>query len=245
MKKTKIISEKISNWIKEQVEQAGQKGVVVGLSGGVDSAVVSVLSKRSLGDNVLGIIMPCHSNSQDEEDAIFLANEFDIKTEKIALDYIYDKLLEIFPKGNKISEANLKPRLRMLTLYYFANKLNYLVAGTGNRSEITIGYYTKYGDGGVDILPIGGLLKTEVLELAKELKIPKRIIEKVPSAGLWEGQTDEGEMGIPYPELDRTIVGLETGNLKGLNPKTIEKVRKLMETSNHKRAPIPTFIPQD
>src|SRR5690606_5628013 len=101
--------------------------------------------------------------------------------------------------------ANLKPRLRMTTVYYVANTRNYLVAGTGNRSELTIGYFTKYGDGGVDLLPIGRLLKAEVRELARELGIPERIITKAPSAGLWAGQTDEGEMGFTYAELERYL----------------------------------------
>ncbi|MCK4307002.1 NAD(+) synthase, partial [candidate division WOR-3 bacterium] len=137
--------------------------------------------------------------------------------------------------------ANLKPRLRMLILYYFANKLNYLVAGTGNKSELTVGYFTKYGDGGVDILPLGGLLKTQVIELAKELKIPQKIIEKVPSADLWKGQTDEGELGISYAELDKIILAIESGNSETTDPMVLNKLRNLMQVSEHKRLPIPIF----
>ena len=137
--------------------------------------------------------------------------------------------------------ANLKPRLRMCALYYFAQKLNYLVAGTGNKSELVVGYFTKYGDGGVDILPLVGLLKTEVRQLAKELKIPREIIEKTPSAGLWHGQTDEGEMGITYEELDRIIVAIGRKKIKGISKAKLSKVKKMMRGSLHKRAPIPVF----
>jgi NAD+ synthase len=128
--------------------------------------------------------------------------------------------------------ANLKPRLRMLTLYYFANKLNYLVVGTGNKSELTMGYFTKYGDGGVDILPLGDLLKTEINKLAAELGVPREIIDKPPSAGLWAGQTDEGEMGITYAELDKIL----SGEPKGILQEKIDLVKSREALSRHKRA---------
>lgn len=202
------LADRISKWIKRRVEEAGAKGVVVGLSGGLDSSVVAVLSQRAVGDKVLGIVMPCYSNPADEEDVHLLRVKFGVKIERVVLDPVYDKLLEILPSGNRIAQANLKSRLRMLTLYYFANKLNYLVAGTGNKSEIMVGYFTKYGDGSADFLPLGGLLKTQVIELAKELGIPSKIIEKIPTAGLWEGQTDEGELGISYAELDNALLSI-------------------------------------
>jgi NAD+ synthase len=134
--------------------------------------------------------------------------------------------------------ANLKPRLRMLTLYYFANKLNYLVVGTGNKSELTMGYFTKYGDGGVDILPLGDLLKSEVKQLAVELNVPHEIINKAPSAGLWAGQTDEGEMGITYAELDKIL----SGDLAGIGKNKIELVNKRKTQSHHKRN-LPEIFP--
>ncbi|MHC1587128.1 MAG: NAD(+) synthase, partial [Candidatus Syntropharchaeia archaeon] len=139
-----------------------------------------------------------------------------------------------------LASANVKPRLRMTTLYYFANKMNYLVAGTGNKSELSIGYFTKYGDGGVDILPIGHLLKTEVRELAKKLGIPEKIIKKIPSAGLWEGQTDEGEIGMSYESLDRILSSINS--IK--EGKEVERVKEMIKKAKHKRKPPEIFEPK-
>lgn len=235
------LSERIANWIKRQVQEADKKGVVVGLSGGIDSATVAVLSKKALGDNVLGIIAPCKSNARDEELAIKVARKFNIEVKRIVLDAIFDKLVKVYPGGSDIAKANLKPRLRMTILYYFANSLDYLVAGTGNKSELFIGYFTKYGDGGVDILPLGGFLKTEVRELARDLGIPDEIIDRPPSAGLWDNQTDEAEIGITYEELDKAIKAIETGQINDINKSSLLKVKKAMENSEHKRAKIPIF----
>lgn len=236
------LAEDIANWIREKVEEADTCGIVVGLSGGVDSASVAVLSKMAMGDNLLGLIMPCQSDPRDEKLAKLLAEKFDIKTEKRVLGGVYEKFLETLTSADKISLANLKARLRMAALYYFANSLNYLVAGTGNKSEVITGYFSKYGDGGVDILPLGGLLKGEVKKLAKELSIPDEIIERVPSAGLWEGQTDEGELALSYEDLDRAIVAIEKGEEKEFStPEIITKVRELIKASEHKRLPIPIY----
>ncbi len=232
----------IANWIREKVEEVRASGIVVGLSGGVDSSCVAVLSKMALGNNVLGLILPCHSDSCDEKLAMLLAEKFDIKVEKKVLDPVYEKFLEVLVSADKISLVNLKPRLRMATLYYFANSLNYLVVGTGNKSEITIGYFTKYGDGGVDILPLGELLKTEVRELAKKLSIPDEIIEKAPSAGLWEGQTDEGELALRYEDLDKAILAIEEGKTKDFFAQEVmTKVMGLVRMSEHKRQSIPIY----
>lgn len=235
------LADKITEWIKEHVHSADKKGVIFGLSGGIDSAVVAGLAKRSLGDNVLGLILPCKSSSEDEKFALSIAKKFDIKTEKVILDETYDALIRAYPEGNDLAKANLKPRLRMLTLYYFANTLDHIVAGTGNKSELMVGYFTKHGDGGVDILPLGDLLKTEVRELAKELGVPEEIIKRPPTAGLWEGQTDETELGITYDDLDRTLIAIEHKNESGVDKKMLSKVKSLIEASVHKRANLPIF----
>ena len=159
------IIDAISQWIKDQVEQANAKGVVVGLSGGLDSAVVAALAKRSLKENVLGFILPCHSQKEDGEDASFIASHLQLETCTIDLTSAYDSLIAILPSADKNTTANIKPRLRMINLYYFASLKNYLVAGTGNKSEVSVGYFTKYGDGGTDILPLGDLLKSQVIEI--------------------------------------------------------------------------------
>jgi NAD+ synthase len=235
------LSKEIADWIREKVEKAGKSGAILGLSGGVDSTVAAALCKKALGDNILGLVLPCESGPEDTGCALKIAGEFNIKTKEVALDGIFNELVKTYPEANKLAKANLKPRLRMATLYYFANSLNYLVVGTGNKSELTVGYFTKYGDGGVDILPLGGLLKCEVKKLAEELGIPDEIICRPPSAGLWEGQTDEGEMGITYEELDKAILAIEKNETKDIDKEALSKVKKMIANSAHKRTKIPIF----
>ena len=232
-------AERISSWIRERVEEAGAEGVVLGMSGGIDSSVAAVLAKMGLGDGVLGVLMPCHSDPTDVEHARLVAAKFGIETEYVDLTPVFDRLLEALPPGDRMAEGNLKARLRMAVWYYFANSRNYLVVGAGNKSEIKVGYFTKFGDSGVDLLPLGGLLKTQVWELARELGIPEEIIAKPPSAGLWEGQTDEGEMGISYDELDSILVAIESGDTGECNQEALARVRAMMAASQHKRDPIP------
>jgi len=227
--------QKLCNWMEDKVIEAKAKGIVFGLSGGLDSAVVAALSIRIFPQNTLAIIIPCHNLETDINDALALINKFNIPYKIIDLSKIYDSFIYLLnnkeKEGNsKLAEANIKPRLRMTTLYHFANKLNYLVSGTGNKSELMIGYFTKYGDGGADILPLGNLLKNQVRELAEYLGIPKEIINKPPSAGLWKGQTDEEEIGIRYDQLGKY---LRTGKL---NNKIIEKkIQDKIAKNAHKR----------
>jgi NAD+ synthase len=179
--------------------------------------------------------MPCYSDEIDTKHARLVAQKFSISTTTVVLDAVFDSLKKALPgegfalERQRIADANLKPRLRMLTLYYLANQLGYLVVGTSNRSELEVGYFTKYGDGGVDIEPLGNLTKSKVRGLARHLGIPEEIIEKTPSAGLWAGQTDEGEMGITYEELDRYLT---TGEV---NRETRQKIEAMSRSSAHKR----------
>lgn len=221
----------IVSWIRNTVKESGSKGLVFGLSGGIDSAVVAALVKKAFPDDALGIIMPCHSNPEDEEHARLVAEALDIETKKVDLTNVYDLFLsELDIKTqNVLALSNIKPRFRMITLYYYAQVKRYLVAGTSNKSEFTVGYFTKHGDSGVDILPIVDLLKEEVFELARHLNIPDIIINKTPTAGLWEDQTDEKEMGFSYKELDGYI---KTGEAD-LDVK--EKIDKMFKRSEHKR----------
>jgi NAD+ synthase len=236
------LAAKLSAWIKEKIKSAGLKGAVFGLSGGVDSSVVAALSRRAVGDNTLGLIMPCHSDPQDAADAMSAAVALSIKTKKVDLAPIYNGLIGVFTgEGagpfSRLALGNLKARLRMLTLYFHANELGYMVVGSGNRSELAVGYFTKYGDGGVDILPLGNLVKKQVRVLAAYLGVPQQIIDKPPSAGLWHGQTDEGELGCRYEELDRHLLG---GKVPDDTRRLIEK---MAIASKHKRElpPIPDF----
>ena len=245
------LASRITNWIREKVKEADAEGVVVGMSGGLDSSVTAVLCKKAFPDTTLGLILPCFSSKEDVEHARVLAKPFEIETKEIDLSNIFKSFLNTLEaRGYGIEDkksemdipvANLKPRLRMICLYYFANKLNYLVVGTGNKSELSVGYFTKYGDGAADILPLGDMLKTEERELAQELDIPQKIIEKVPSAGLWEGQTDESELGVSYDVLDKTLLALEIGNLRGCDPESVKKVKRMIDVSRHKRENIAVF----
>jgi NAD+ synthase len=248
-------AERIATWMRRQLTAAGARGFVVGLSGGVDSAVVARLAQLAAPGAVLGVMMPAHSHPEDEQDALRLAGHFSLMTIRVDLSRAHDVLaaavesgstelprdvhgaLPTDPLGPGGPSANIKPRLRMTALYYFANSLNYLVAGTGNRSELAIGYFTKYGDGGVDLLPLGNLVKSEVVALARDLNVPAEIIGRKPSAGLWVGQNDEEEMGFSYAELERY---LQDGP-QGVAPALAMRIERLVRASEHKRhlPPVP------
>ena len=231
------LTEKMTSWIKNEVKNAKANGVIYGLSGGIDSAVVAVLCKKIFPKNSLALILPCHSIGEDIKDAQELIKKFNINYQVVELSKIYDSFSSLLSgklkknvHDDNLARANIKPRLRMISLYYFANSLNYLVVGTSNKSEIMIGYSTKYGDSGADIFPLGNLLKSQVVELAKYLDVTKRMITKPPSAGLWKGQTDEEEMGITYAQLDEYLTSGE------LNDKKIKKIIETkIELSKHKR----------
>jgi len=206
----RVISE-ITDFIVKIVEEAGCRGVVIGLSGGLDSSVACALSVKALGkDRVTALIMPDSSVTppRDVEDAKSLAETFGLKSHFIDIKNLYDAFAKASPfydDGAKIANANLRARFRMITLYYYANLENLLVCGTGDRSELLLGYFTKYGDGGVDFLPIGDLYKTQVRQLARRLGLPKAIVEKPSSPALLPGQTAEGELGASYEEIDQVL----------------------------------------
>ncbi len=233
----------IVKWLREKVYSSGGAGAVFGLSGGVDSAVVAALCREAFGNQNLGVIMPCYSERKDVEHAELLARKLGIPYRIVELDAVFDRLVkeagEVEEEGDveqiHLARANIKPRLRMTVLYYMAALKHYRVIGTGNKSEVMIGYFTKYGDGGVDLEPLGDLLKEEVREIARFLKLPREIIEKKPTAGLWKGQTDEGEMGFSYEKLDLFLKGGE------VEPSLAEKIKGLIENSAHKRLMPPIF----
>ena len=234
----------IEKWLADKVSSAGAHGCVVGLSGGIDSALVAVLLRRTFGSNMLGVMMPCHSLPEDQQDAEKLIDVFSIPSTLVDLSATYDSLVKGLEESSvplrHIALANIKPRLRMTTLYAIAQSKGYLVCGTSNKAEIIAGYFTKHGDSGADIWPLGDLLKEEVRETSAYLRVPEDIIQKPPSAGLWKGQTDENEMGLTYDDIDKYIA---TGNVK-------ESVRQRIEEryrqSVHKRELPPVcIIPKD
>jgi len=239
---------KIVTFIKEQIKRRGAKGGVVGLSGGIDSSLVAVLARKALGKKIKFFYIPFVQNSFEEKNISLLEKKLNVKAEKICLQGVYDSLAGILPKGNNLTEGNLKSRIRMAVLYYFANLLNFLVIGTENKSELEIGYFTKYGDGAVDIMPLGGLYKTEVIEMAKRLKLPKEIIAAVPTAGLWKNQTDEKEIGVIYQKLD-TLLKLLKQNFKkkeisfllDIPLEKVESILRMKKKNNHKLSYPPIF----
>jgi NAD+ synthase len=241
------LSDQIAAWLRERLAAAGADGFACGLSGGVDSATAAALAVRAVGpEHVLAVLMPCHSQPEDAALGQLVADTLGISTITVALSDMYDALISALPPSeHRLAAANVKPRLRMITLYYLAQSRHYLVLGSGNRTEIQVGYFTKYGDGGADLLPLGMVSKTQVWELARELGVPQEVIERPPTAGLWPGQTDEGEMGITYRELDRVLAAIEVGDTSGVNPATLEKVKGMVARSAHKRALPPMFEPSE
>ena len=226
-------------WLREKVSEANAKGLVVGMSGGVDSAVVAGLCVRAFPHNCIAVAMPSHSDPEDIEDAIWVAEGFDLRPIEVNLSDVHTQIFEHVKTGlknqgcdlvqEKMSQANLKARLRMSTLYAVANALNYLVVGTDNAPESYTGYFTKYGDGGVDLLPISSLTKTEVRVWARMLGLPLAIATRVPTAGLWPGQTDEAELGLAYEQIDRYLLG------EKVSPEVQERIETLHRQSEHKR----------
>lgn len=279
----------ITSWLRDRFAESAASRFVLGLSGGVDSAVVCGLCARAIGpERVVGVIMPSSSNPDDAVSARKVAEAFGVPSVTVDLTPVSDHLLSVVPDDaaiasviggdgsndagvepvsekdvsvlrddaavapvpvseasqetrKKLAVANVRPRLRMTTLYYVANLVNGIVVGTGNKSEAMIGYYTKYGDGGVDLLPILDLYKHEVRAVARHIGVPQSVIDRPPSAGLWQGQTDEDEIGLTYDELDRALAAIESGNTAGLDPATLERVSNMHAISEHKRQPVPVF----
>lgn len=256
------IADRIAAWLKERIDEAGSDRFVLGLSGGLDSAVVCGLCARAVGpERVLAVIMPSASMSQDMIEAQKVADTFGIRTTTIDLtavadavfaampseDELYGDILgETIPEGREarlqLARANVRPRSRMIANYYLANLSRGIVVGTGNKTEYMIGYSTKYGDAGVDLQPIVDLYKFEVRAVARVIGVPESVITRPPSAGLWEGQTDEDEIGITYDDLDRTLIAMESGDTAGIDQDLLTKVSQKIASSAHKRAAVPAFV---
>ena len=255
------LANQMSTWLKDRLEESGARTFVLGLSGGIDSAVVCGLAVRGVGaGRVLGVIMPSASNPDDAVQAARVASAFGVKTLTVDLTSLSRTFLGAMPTEpaldalgilpsemadidarRQLATANVRPRLRMTTVYYVANLVKGVIVGTGNKSEASIGYFTKYGDGGVDLFPIIDLYKFEVRAIAAHIGVPQSVIDRPPSAGLWQGQTDEEEIGLTYDQLDSALVAMERGDTSGISPEVLDRIKTLNAFSEHKRQPIPTF----
>jgi NAD+ synthase len=250
---------RLVEWLKAQVEASGLAGAVFGVSGGVDSAVVCGLAAEALGpDRCLGLILPIESAAEDERLAGEVTDRFGVASLRVDLERpfltVIDTLADYQESASRlrrgvaqlprmpgspaaletsdaaaVARTNLKPRLRALTLYYFANLLGYLVVGTSNRDERAVGYFTKWGDSAADVFPLGDLLKAEVRGLALELGVPDEIVRRTPTAGLYPGQTDEGDLGFSYDALDRYLLTGSSGDSA-----VDERIRERVRSARHK-----------
>lgn len=239
--------DKIAAFIKDRIEGSGVKGAIIGLSGGIDSTLTAYLTVLAIGhENVLGLLLPETgiSPDQDIEDALLITKILGIEYRMIEISPVisaFSSVIPAFDADARTAKGNLKARTRMCILYYNANLMNRMVIGTGNKTELLLGYFTKYGDGGVDIEPIGGLYKTDVRGLSRYIGIPERMIKKTPTAGLWPGQTDESELGVSYEMADEILNLLvdekrDISDIKRKFPSGIvDMIVARIESSAHKR----------
>ncbi|MGB9915282.1 MAG: NAD+ synthase [Candidatus Bathyarchaeales archaeon] len=242
------VAKRIQRFIKEYVENTEANGIVLGLSGGIDSNTIAALSSLAIGGNrVMGLILPESEtcNSRDIEDAKFVAEKFGLKTQICDITAILEsfyKTIPVFDPADKICKGNIKARVRMICLYYYANKLNMIVCGSSDKSETMMGYFTKWGDAAADIAPIMDLYKTQVRKLAEYIGIPHELAVKPSTPGLWPNQLAEKELGIRYETLDLILYGLEhfmateeIAEQLGVEKALIEKVKERWLAVEHKR----------
>ncbi len=238
------IQRKIEAFLVDEVMQREASGVIFGLSGGIDSAVIAILCAKSLKDRSLALIMPDSkiTSKADTEDALKLVDKLGLEyklTDINPIHYEYSKYLEPSP----LALGNLRARIRANILYYYANSKNYLVLGSSDKSEFLIGYFTKYGDGGADLLPIVSLYKTQIREFAKFLGVPDSIISKKSSPSLWQSHYAESELGVSYEEIDavlhcmtdKNMSAQDTVNHTRIEQSVVDKIHKLYKKSEHKR----------
>ncbi|WXG44037.1 MAG: NAD+ synthase [Promethearchaeati archaeon SRVP18_Atabeyarchaeia-1] len=248
---------RILKFLQARLLESGRKGFVVGLSGGVDSSTTATLCVKAVSpDNVLGLIMPHReSNPQDREHAMLLVESLKIPYRLVditsAVEAVKANITDLAPSGNlgkgeeqrrQNAIGNVKARIRMVNLYLAANTRGSLVVGSGDKSEILVGYFTKYGDGGADIFPIADLYKTQVRALARHIGVPETIVSKPSSPGLWRGQTAETEIGFKYEQLDLILYGLERfmrpeeiADQLGMQVEAVTKVENMLKRAEHKR----------
>lgn len=230
------IIDKIALWIEQLLKDSNAKGFVYGISGGIDSALIAAITTKFFKDKSLGLLMNINNSVTDMNDQQLLINRLKVVNQNIDLHKVYQAYLDCFP-SNQNSQMNLKARIRMNTLYYFAQSLNYLVCGTSNADEIYTGYFTKYGDSGSDFMPLANLLKSDVVECAKLLNVPESIINKKPTAGLYEGQSDESELKVTYKEIDAYLLN------NSISDQARQRIEYLHKISDHKRKMSKSILP--
>ena len=244
------ISQEIMNFIKKETESRKSNGVVLGISGGIDSTVLAFLAARAIGpENVKGLILPDETvtPANDIEDAIRICSDLKIDSEKIYINKPKNSFLEIIKHtDNMLLTGNLVARVRMCVLYYYSGLMGRLVLGSSNKTELMLGYFTKFGDGAADLLPLGDIYKTQLFGLAKYLEIPGSVIDKKSSARLWANQFTEDELGLPFTQLDKILQFFESSNnlhydrqalsdeFPGSSIEIIEEVQFRMKNNQHK-----------
>ena len=242
---------KISTFLNKEVNSRNAKCVVIGISGGIDSTVTAYLSAQALGsDKVLGLLLPDYSVTPkvDVKHGLEISKKLNINYKLIDIGKGKNHIIKNFPR-NKLAKANFLVRLRMAILYYYASAMGGIVVGTADKSELQLGYFTKYGDGGADIFPIADLYKTEVRKIAKYMEVPQHIIEKQSSARLWKGQTAEGEIGVSYETIDKILGQINfdkilkncpVPKIVGVDQKDVRTVIEWIRNNRHKHElPIP------
>ncbi len=251
---TEKTTAKLVDFIREEVERSGLNGALVSVSGGIDSAVALALTVRALGpERVRALTLPERDITPDRDiaDVMSLVRSLDVTCDTVEITPVMSLMREILPlydPEDLVCFGNVKARVRMVLSYHYSNSLGYMVIGTSNRTEWLTGYFTKYGDGGVDLMPLADLYKNQIRQLAIHLDIPENIVEKAPSGGLWPGQTDEGELGIDYDTLDLILSGMDeemseeeiTEALK-VDLTTVQGVFRRVKANEHKRR-LPTVL---
>lgn len=241
------VANAIAKWIGERADEAQVTGLIVAISGGLDSAVAAGLGARARPGRTYGAILPCNTTQSEADRAEAVIRRFGLRRIHHPLEAPFESFCAGLPEASCMARANLKARLRMAAVYFYGNHHNLLVVGTGNKSEDDIGYMTKYGDGGVDICPMSKLYKSEVSQIASHLGVPQEVIEATPTAGLWPGQTDEEELGITYAKIELILRKLDGEDVDervaeaGITQDDIERIAARKRMHRHKVCYPPIF----